>query len=290
MKLGVICDGISRDLKHALTVMDEYDLKFAELQFVWDKEIGDHDRAETRVIKQLLREHGKNVSCLSRHLFAGTTVENKPNDQLHLKHMDYLKRVIQLAHEMDSPLVRIMSPKKETIVWGENGAEVWNVAKGAWRRTIDLLSPAVDIARSEGITLVVETGNGTMINSAYMARRIIDEMDASDALQVLWDPANCCWCHEIAYPNAFDEIRGGYLGHIHIKDVYVDTPRSMLKVREFGKGQLGEAYRKIGALLIQDGFEGVVSFESVFHPGDLSFEHGFRMCVDNFKSTFGGAH
>ena len=42
MKTGVICDGISRDLDHALTVMSEFDLEYAELQFVWDKEVGDH--------------------------------------------------------------------------------------------------------------------------------------------------------------------------------------------------------------------------------------------------------
>ena len=34
MKLGVICDGISRDLAHAIDVMDEFDLEYAELQFV----------------------------------------------------------------------------------------------------------------------------------------------------------------------------------------------------------------------------------------------------------------
>ena len=39
MKTGVICDGISRDLDHALTVMSEFDLEYAELQFVWDKEL-----------------------------------------------------------------------------------------------------------------------------------------------------------------------------------------------------------------------------------------------------------
>ena len=35
MKLGVICDGISRDLEHTVTVMNEFDLTYAELQFVW---------------------------------------------------------------------------------------------------------------------------------------------------------------------------------------------------------------------------------------------------------------
>ena len=36
MKLGVICDGISRNLDYALTVMDEFNLEYAELQFVGD--------------------------------------------------------------------------------------------------------------------------------------------------------------------------------------------------------------------------------------------------------------
>ena len=40
MKTGVITDGISLDFEHALSVMDEYGLEYAELQFVWDKEVG----------------------------------------------------------------------------------------------------------------------------------------------------------------------------------------------------------------------------------------------------------
>ena len=43
MKLGVICDGISRDLAHTVDVMDEFGLDYAELQFVGEKEVGDHD-------------------------------------------------------------------------------------------------------------------------------------------------------------------------------------------------------------------------------------------------------
>ena len=41
MKLGVITDGISRDLEHALQVMQEFGVQYAELQFIWEKEIGD---------------------------------------------------------------------------------------------------------------------------------------------------------------------------------------------------------------------------------------------------------
>ena len=44
VKLGVITDGISRDFEHALNVMAEYGLRYPELQFVWDREVGDHER------------------------------------------------------------------------------------------------------------------------------------------------------------------------------------------------------------------------------------------------------
>ena len=242
MKLGVICDGISRDLAHAVDVMDEFDLTYAELQFVGEHEVGDHSAAEIKEIDSLLRDRGKPVSCLSRHVFAGLTTANVAGDEAHTKHMDALKRVIEMAHIVGSPLVRIMTNKKEQILWGHGGAEKWNVAHGAWDKSLPLIAPAVDLARAEGVTLVVETGNGTMVNSNYTARKLIDDLDAKDVLKVLWDPANNCWCHERAFPDGYEEVKDGYLGHVHIKDVHVDTPRATLTVKEMGTGQLADQF------------------------------------------------
>lgn len=287
MKLGVICDGISRDLKHAVDVMDEFGLDYAELQFVGDKEVGDHTKAEIAGIDALLRARGKPVSCLSRHVFAGMTTANRPGDELHTKHMDALKRVIDMAHVVGAPLVRIMTQKKEQILWGRCGAEKWNVAHGAWDTMPPMIAPAVELARAEGVTLVVETGNGTMVNSNYTARRLIDELDAKDTLKVLWDPANNCWCHELAWPDGYEEVRGGYLGHVHIKDVQVDTPRATLEVREMGQGQLAHLFRPMADALRADGYDGVISLESVYHPGNGDFEAGFRKCIGLFREIFG---
>lgn len=287
MKLGVITDGISRDLAHAVDVMDEFDLTYAELQFLGDTEVGDHTPAQVKDIDTLLRDRGKPVSCLSRHVFAGMTSANRPGDMLHTQHMDALRRVIDMAHVVGSPLVRIMTQKKEQILWGSGGAEKWNVAHGAWDSMAPMIAPAVDLARSEGITLVVETGNGTMVNSNYTARRLIDELDAKDALRVLWDPANNCWCHELAYPDGYDALKDGYLGHTHIKDVQVNTPRATLEVRELGKGQLGPLFQPIADALRGDNYDGVISLESVYHPGNGDFEAGFRACIARFKALFG---
>ena len=287
MKLGVICDGISRDLAHAVDVMDEFDLTYAELQFVGEHEVGDHSAAEIKEIDSLLRGRGKPVSCLSRHVFAGLTTANVAGDEAHTKHMDALKRVIEMAHIVGSPLVRIMTNKKEQILWGHGGAEKWNVAHGAWDKTLPLIAPAVDLARTEGVTLVVETGNGTMVNSNYTARKLIDDLDAKDALKVLWDPANNCWCHERAFPDGYDEVKDGYLGHVHIKDVHVDTPRATLMVKELGTGQLADQFAPMAEAMKADGYDGVISFESVYHPGNGDFEAGFRACIDTFKRHFG---
>ncbi len=286
MNLGVICDGISRDLAHAVDVMDEFGLTHAELQFVGEKEVGEHSAQEIREIDALLRDHGMPVSCLSRHVFAGMTKDNRPGDDLHTRHLDALKRVIDMAHVVGSPLVRIMTPKKEQILWGSHGAEKWNVAHGAWDAMLPLVAPAADLARAEGVTLVVETGNGTMVNSNYTARRLINDLDAKDVLKVLWDPANNCWCHERAWPDGYEEVKDGYLGHVHIKDVQVDTPRATLEVREMGKGQLADQFAPMAQSLRDDAYDGAISFESVYHPGDGDFEAGFRRCIGTFLEHF----
>ncbi len=297
MKLGVIADGISRDLAHSLRVMEEFALEYVELQFVGDTEVGDHSARDIANIKALLQEHNKPVSCLSRHVFAGLNSANRAGDAAHSQHMEALKRVIDMAHTLSSlntsanasastPLVRIMTPKKEQILWGYHGAEKWNVAHGAWEAMLPLIAPAVELARAEGVQLVVETGNGTMVNSCYTGRKLIDDLDAKGTLFVLWDPANNCWCHERAYPDGYETLRDGYLGHIHIKDVQVDTPRATLEIRRLGEGQLASQFAPLAEALRHDGYAGVISFESVYHPGNGDFEAGFRQCIDHFKALF----
>ncbi len=200
--------------------------------------------------------------------------------------MDGLKRCIEMAHAVDCKLVRIMSGRKEMILFGAHGAEKWNVAKGAWEALPPLIAPAVELARREGIVLHVETGNGTMVHSCWTGRKLIDDLDAKDTLKVLWDPANACYCHEQAFPDGYDTIKDGYIGHIHIKDVQVDTPKATLEVRPMGEGQLADQFQLIADALKTDGYDGSISFESVFHFGDGDFERGFRHCYPIFRDIF----
>ncbi|MGY0398593.1 MAG: sugar phosphate isomerase/epimerase family protein [Ostreibacterium sp.] len=286
MQLGVITDGISRDLEHAFKVMREFDLEYAELQFLWDKEVGDLDAGQRQKALDLVKEYDMKVSCISRHVFGGIPMSTKPGDELHTKHINGLQHCIDMAHEFDCSTVRIMSGKKEMILWGSHGAEDWNVAKGAWDSLLAIVEPAIRLAEKEDIQLIVETGNGNMINSAWTGRKLIDDL-GTDRLKVLWDPANACFCHEPMWPDGYDALKGGYLGHVHIKDVQVDTPKATLEVREIGKGQLANQFQFAANAMKADGYDGVISYESVYHPGNSNYEEGFRSCIGRFKEIFG---
>ena len=286
-KLGVITDGISRDLEHALQVMIEADLEYAELQFVWDKEVGDFSDDQMATSLDLVKKYGVKVPCITRHNFVGLLVGDlEVGDPVHQKHMDALQRCINMAKAFDTKLVRTMSFRKEMIIFGYNGAEDWNASRGAWDKLLQLLTPAVKLAEANDITLVVETGNNAMITSAVLARRFIDDM-GSDHLKLLWDPANTLYCGEVVYPDGFDALRGGYLGHLHIKDSRVDIPGAAVWQCELGTAQMAPYLEDIAAGLKEENFDGVVSLESVYHPTGGSYEDGFRASVGLFKEIFG---
>lgn len=286
-KLGVITDGISREFEHALDVMSELGLRQAELQFLWGKEVGDLSEAELARVDELIRSHQMDVCCISRHNFVGMLVgQTEIGDANHSKHMDSLKRCIETAKGLSCPLVRIMSFRKEMILFGSNGSEQWIVSKGAWEKLKCLLAPAVQLAEDEGMTLVVETGNNAIINSAWLGHKLVDEM-GSDRLKILWDPGNSLFCNEPCHPDGYEALRGGYLGHLHVKDLVVDIPKATVDQREFGKGAMLEQYRAVAAGLESDGYDGVVSFESVYRPDGGTFEVGFRNSFPLFRELFG---
>ncbi len=286
-KLGVITDGISREFEHALGVMKEHNLRYAELQFLWDKEVGDLDDAEIGRVQDLVKQYEMEVCCISRHNFAGMLVgQTEVGDEGHSKHMAALGRCIDTAKALGCGLVRIMSFRKEMILFGSGGSEAWVVSTGAWDKLKQLLEPAVRLAEDEGVTLVLETGNNAMITSACLGRRLIDEM-GSDRLKILWDPGNSLYCGEPAYPDGYEALRGGYLGHLHMKDLRADTPKATVDQCRFGEGQMSAYCQDVAAALDRDGYDGVVSFESVHRPEGGTFEDGFRASFPVFRQVFG---
>lgn len=191
-----------------------------------------------------------------------------------------------MAKAVDASLVRIMSGRKEMIIFGSNGAQDWVVSNGAWDRLLRMMAVPVAIAEEEEITLVVETGNNSMITSGWLARKLIEEVGSS-RLKVLWDLPNTLYCTDIPYPDAYEQIRD-HIGHIHIKDAVAQISRATVEFRPLGQGDVGPFLGDLAEALRRDGYEGGISYESVYRPETGTFEDGFHQSVEVFKDIFGG--
>ena len=170
-------------------------------------------------------------------------------------------------------------------MFGSNGAQDWIVSNGAFEKLLKLMEAPVQLAEDEGITLVVETGNNSMVTSGYLGRKFVDGM-GSDRLRVLWDIPNTMYCTDIPYPDAYEEIKD-IIGHIHIKDATANIARATVAFQPLGKGDVAPYMCDIANALKRDGYTDGISYESVYRPEIGTFEDGFRASVGKFKEVFG---
>ena len=286
MKLGVITDGISRNLEHALTLMKQSGLEYAELQFIDEFEVGDMNDHQIAKVKNLVDHHEVKVSCISRHVFGGLPLKNVDLNSANYKdQIDALKRCIKMAKALNCDTVRTMSFSKEMIIFGSHGADVWNVSTGAWQKLVALMAGAVETAEKENITLVVETGNNAMITSAWLARKLINEL-GSKHLKLLWDPCNSLYCAEKAYPDAYEAIGVENIGHIHLKDSFINIPHATVECTALNKGDMAPYLSDIADALRRDNYQGSISLESVYRPSNATFEDGFKESLPIFLELF----
>ncbi|MFL2911476.1 MAG: sugar phosphate isomerase/epimerase family protein [Limisphaerales bacterium] len=285
-KLGVITDGISREFEHALSVMNETGLEYAELQYLWEKEVGDLNDAEIAKAQSLLKAHEMKVSCISRHNFAGMLVgDTEVGDGNYNRHMDGLQRCIDMALELGTNVVRIMSFRREMILFGSSGADYWVTSTGAWDKLLKLLEPPVKLAEEKNINLVLETGNNAMVPSAWLGKKLIDDI-GSDRLRILWDPANSLYANEPTYPDGWEALKDGYIGHFHIKDAKVNMPHAHVEFCEMGKGDMAPYLDPLANEMKLNNYNGYISLESVYRPDGGSFEDGYRASLPKFKELF----
>ena len=289
MKLGVISDGISRDVAQAAQTARAAGLETIEFQYMWEYEAGDPDMpaAKRRDAKTIAADNGLQVSCISRHIFARQgLIEADSAD--YREQMDALERCIAFAHELGCDCVRIMSFRREMILFGGGGAEHWIVAKGAWSKLCALLEAPLELAARENIRLVIETGNGTMVNSAYTMGKLIDDLGAHGRLFALWDPCNTLYCGEPPCPDGAQALAGGKVGHVHIKDAVVRPWRSSVDFCQLGEGDMAAHLQAIADFLRAENYAHAISLESTYRPDNGDFADGFHASLPKFREIYGG--
>lgn len=275
-KLGVITDGISRDFEYALDTMVETGFEYVELQYLWEKQVGDLTDADVARVKDLIEARNLKVSCISHHNLSALPVDTAVFAPAYREHITTLQRCIEIAQALGTNLVRIFSFRKEMVLFGAEPI----VSEGTWSTLLDRLEEPLRIADDADITLVIETAISGNVTSALLARKLIDELEVPH-LKVLWDPCSSLYCTEVPFPDGYEVIRE-HIAHVHLKDGVVNLPAATFDFCAMRHGQMAPYYNDIVSALKRDGYDGVISLESVYTPEGGTREDGFRESLPVF--------
>ena len=280
-KLGTITDGISRDFEYALDTMVATGLEYVELQYLWEKQVGDLTDADIERVRGLIAARNLKVSCISHHNLSALPVDTAVVAPAYREHITTLQRCINVAQALGTNLVRIFSFRKEMVLFGAEPI----ISEGAWATLMNRLEEPLQIADAAGITLVMETAISGNVTSALLARKLIDALDVPH-LKVLWDPCSSLYCTEVPYPEGYEAIRE-HIAHVHLKDGVVNLPAATFDFCAMRQGQMDPYYNDIVDALKRDGYEGAISLESVYTPVGGTREDGFRASLPVFMELMG---
>lgn len=240
LKLGVITDEISHDLEQALKVMKEIGAEYAELRGVWGKNIMRQSDEEIREVRRLLMKYGVPVSVLATP-FLKIKVDSIDDYREHLK---YFENVIRIAKFLDTDKVRVFS------FWRRPNRSMW------LDRVVEALGEFSDIARNEGILLVLENESSCMVATGAETLEMISRAGVHN-LKVIWDPGNAYVAGETPYPDGYLAVKN-HVVHMHVKDcALINGKKQWVAI---GSGMID--YVAQFKALIKDGYSGVVSLET----------------------------
>lgn len=286
MKIGVITSGISQDFETACHVMNMTDVEYADIQYVWKKEICQLTDKEVDRLKSLAKNYNIKFGCMAQRTFSGLDIiTTQVGDKIYNENMDKLKRTIEIGKELGTNKISTMAFAKKQVIFGHHGADFSETEGNKhWDMLLRLFEPIIQLAEDEKIRLVVENGFSTMISTAYLARKLIDDLD-TNALKVLWDPCSALYGGELAYPDGYEMIHD-HIGHIYIRDAKICIPQARVDFRPIGYGDMATHLMDIAKRLREDDYKGVIALENSYRPDGGDFVDGYYQDIVTLKKIF----
>lgn len=275
VQISVITDEIDANLEHALDVMAEYGVANAELRTIWDKNIAEAPDDYIERAKKVLKERGAKVAGIASPFYKcdldTTTEAEGPAGPLHDAsarglgdQIAILNRCIEIAHRLDTPLVRVFT------FWRRG-----NLTPEIEERIVEAFVEPAEIAEREGVTLVVENEHACYVGTGAETARLLEKIGSKN-VQAVWDPGNAYFAGEVPFPMGYEEIKP-FTVHVHAKDALKTPSRDEWCV--IGEGDIDWAGQI--AALKADGYKGYVSLET--HYGQPTKEAASRACLAALK-------
>lgn len=276
-RLAVITDEISEDLSHALAVCTELGIRDVELRSIDGVSIVDHTPQRVREIGSQLAAGGFTICniaspFLKTHIGAGHTPVGNVHSARELtreQHWDVLKRSLEIAHELNAPIVRAFS--------------FWRVADPIAVREdiLDTLGKATEITRDAGKILGLENEHACNIGSGTEAGWYLDRIP-DRTLGVIWDPGNIAALGVVPDKSQYDAVADRIV-HVHVKDGNAIPAERFVPPGE-GVCEWQQQLR----WLHEGGYTGPLSLETHFSL-DGSIEAGTRQIAAAMRSLAANA-
>ncbi len=277
---AIITDEATQDFEEACALAAKFNYEAVEIRSVWEKKPHELTSNDIAQINNIAKKHSLKICAISSAVFKCSMNEpSEIEEQLRI-----LEKCVTLAVKTNAHFVRIFT------FWKNNGIEKdLDIIKG-------YIARAAEIAKKQGVTLVVEADPSVSVCDAEEMKVLFDAIDF-DNVKVLWDGGNQIYNenYKIPYPDGYEMIKDK-IAHIHLKDAVRKEDGNTVGV-VIGEGMLD--VKGILKALLKTGYEGFVVQEPHFRiksslsedklklPGGAEFSEGgyeaSKLCMKQFE-------
>lgn len=293
-KLGVVMEEIHRDPEVALPFALALGMTHVEFGSLWGRPLPETTTAEWGQMQALLQENDLQVAMVGPSTFKTVHIGHLRPDEIerdehYRSELAAMERVLEAARFFGAPLARTFSFRREGIVGLGNPSPRLPRGGEIEPEMLDRLSaafgPICRRADDAGVDLGLENVRSCWGNSGWNTARIIEAV-GSPRLRSVWDPANGFVSGEDRpYPDGYDEVLP-YIAHVHVKDAsLLDAATGLTDWQRIGDGAVD--YRGQMQALIDDGYEGVVSVETHYHPEGRTPAEATRLTTEGLLQVLG---
>ena len=279
-RLAVINDEITQDFENACRIASgDFGLGWIELRSMWDKNVTELSPRQVEDAQKLLQRYKLRVTDIASPLFktdwpgAPRSSQSQSRDQFHAdfdaKAQDeLLERCIALAKSFQTDRIRCFD------FWRLDDQKPYRAAINA------RLRQAAERCAQDKLILLLENemscNTATGEESAAVLHAIPNEN-----FMLNWDPGNAAAIGSTPYPNGYDLLPKGRIGHCHCKDV-VRKPDGKYEWAPVGAGIVDW----VGQLqsFQSDGYHYGLSLETHWR-GAGTPEASTRMSMDGLRKT-----
>lgn len=258
-KLGIITDEISEEFDEALDFISSYSLAYCELREMWEKNIMTLTRAELDRVKKSIGRHGLQVSNIASPIFKYELPEMPAHpDQALQFHSTFTERDSLMLLNKSFEIARHFGTNKVRVF------SYWRThePRKTYPYVRDRLAKAADLARQNGIILMLENEYDCNVGTSKELGRILRDVNSPN-LRANWDPANAALLNEVPYPDGYRQVEGLF-PHMHVKDVKRNPQPGELGWAPVGSGLID--WRGQLRALHEAEYSGTMSIETHFRP------------------------